>query len=251
MRLIPAISYLLHLEQGRQLGPGHLSSLEIHLRFTSAGYAGNGGSDAIVGQFNQRIKQVANDLYSDGLHIVEVDASGYYAPNGTNTQGDGVHPTDAGHLVIAQAFLNEMSGLLLPKDRAALQIWQNLNPCTLNGSFGIGGCAPNFGRGDIFAARSATSGAFGLGLDGSGMVRTGQNYLWSAVPSLNLFQFNGTTSAFPALKMFGTPAKIAVRASDDSADASFEALSVAMPEGSAVTAATGIDVCYGDSTAHA
>lgn len=193
------------------------------LRFTSTGYSSFGGSDTIVAQFNQRIKQVQDDLATDGMHVVMVDASGYYTPNGTNTQSDGVHPTDAGDIIIGAAFLNELTSFLEPKDRAALQVLTNINPCSINGVWIIGGCVVGATQGAIGSVQGATSGTMYLGSDGAGVQRSGGSYLWSSPGSPYLMQFGGTASAFPAFSFTATPGKITVRCADNSADCAFEA----------------------------
>lgn len=212
------------------------------LRFTSAGYASFGGSDAIVAQFNQRIKQIQDDLASDGMHVVMVDASGYYTPGGANTQADGVHPTDAGHLIIGAAFLNELTSFLEPKDRAALQVLQNINPCTINGVWIIGGCVTGAPSGAIGSVTGPTSGTIYVGGDGAGLQRTGGSYLWSSPGSPFLLQFGGITAAFPGFSFTATPPKVRVVAADNSADAAFEALTYVLNGGITITGQTGTGV---------
>jgi hypothetical protein len=86
------------------------------------------GSDPLVQQFDDLARTFVADLQSVGLNVVYVDinAPGFYLPNGTNTQGDGVHPSDIGHGLIANAFLNAMKGFASPSDRGAGQINRNL-----------------------------------------------------------------------------------------------------------------------------
>jgi hypothetical protein len=67
---------------------------------------------------NNQIRSIANQLAADGLGIVLADVEGDCAnpkmvdsktPGGSNcSQYDGVHPNDAGHKIIANAFLRMM-----------------------------------------------------------------------------------------------------------------------------------------------
>lgn len=168
------------------------------LRFTASGYSNFGGSDAIVSEFNELIRQTVADLASDGLHVQLVDASGYYTPNSTNTQSDGVHPTIIGHTILASAFENEMIGYLTPSDRGTLRIWRNLSPCVMGGSFAIGGCldSQDFSkRASIASIQAPTEGTLFLGSDGSGIQRNTTDYNFTTASGSPILQLNGTQIA--------------------------------------------------------
>jgi hypothetical protein len=83
------------------------------LRMTTAGYAAGGsgsyiaGSDAAVIQFNAIILAAVQLLQGDGLTVTLVDAMSAYNPT-TDVAVDNIHPADAGHAKIANAFLLAM-----------------------------------------------------------------------------------------------------------------------------------------------
>lgn len=224
---------------GAQTRTGPFVYLGNTLRFTTAGYVASGGSDAFVDQFNQRLKETATELDSDGLHVSYIDVGGYYTPNGTNTQADGVHPTDAGDGIIASAFENDMAGYQTPRVVAGSQWFRNISPCTYNGIFSVGGCPTGAIAGALGAVQTPTKGTLYLGSDGSGIARNGATVEWTWASGTPVIQFNGTTSAFPAFKFTGTPAKVTVRAADDSGDAALEALSLVINGGTALTGQLG------------
>lgn len=76
------------------------------LRSTAAGY--NSGSDAGVALYNLAINQVTDELRSDGLKVIAVDASARFDPV-TGMSGDNVHPNDTGHAQIADAFTDALA----------------------------------------------------------------------------------------------------------------------------------------------
>lgn len=79
------------------------------LRMPAAGYGladpWNQGSDAAVEQYNEVNRQVVEELASDGLNVVYVDANAHYDPDGGDVHTDNVHPNRSGHAKIADAFL--------------------------------------------------------------------------------------------------------------------------------------------------
>jgi hypothetical protein len=78
------------------------------------------GSDAQVTLFDQMEQSIVDDLAAQNLNVIYVDinADGFYVPNGTNTQSDGIHPTAAGDALIANAFLSAMKDYSTPLDRS-------------------------------------------------------------------------------------------------------------------------------------
>jgi Bacterial Ig-like domain (group 3) len=92
------------------------------------------GSDIYVAEFDQNLQNVVADLSSVGLNVVYVDvnATGFYVPNSVNTQADGVHPTDIGDGLIANAFLTAMSGTgLAPVIATAVAVLANPSSVTI------------------------------------------------------------------------------------------------------------------------
>jgi lysophospholipase L1-like esterase len=77
-------------------------------RFTPAGYAASGGSDAVVAKFNAMIRA------ADGLNIALVDCASRLVP-ATDLDTDGVHPDDSGHAAIAEAFLEGINQIQKPR----------------------------------------------------------------------------------------------------------------------------------------
>jgi hypothetical protein len=81
-------------------------------------YTGS-GSDAAAGLYNEMIGRVVGQLQSDGLRVRLARASEWYDPI-SMVSGDGVHPTDTGHLAIANAFLDALSSPLPPRPEQSL-----------------------------------------------------------------------------------------------------------------------------------
>lgn len=89
---------------------------------TPTGYSGSSGSDTAVYQFNEKIKQVGQELAQDGLGVQFVDITKAYDPATCNcVANDGIHPTDLGHSLISTYLANYSSPLVSPADRGALQ----------------------------------------------------------------------------------------------------------------------------------
>lgn len=201
------------------------------LRFTAAGYASYGGSDLRVGEFNQRLSQVAEDLAADGFNIILGDPNAYYTPNATNTQADGVHPTDIGAGLVSQAMVYASIGYLTPNDRGLLRALQNTQLCLGFGAIGAGACPPGLTRGDGTFSQFSNQGAVYLGYDGvHAIIRRGNNFQIGG-NGISLIQFGGLGSTFPALKMAGAPPSITVRAADDSSDADLGAKNLILSGG--------------------
>lgn len=91
------------------------------LRMNEAGYeAGMGweyGSDLIVAEYNAINKLVCDELASDGLDVVYVNASNNYNPNKDEVYQDNQHPNNAGHSNIAKAFITKMNQWVSPKEK--------------------------------------------------------------------------------------------------------------------------------------
>jgi hypothetical protein len=69
------------------------------------------GGDTHVLQLNELEQKAVADLAQSGLNVlyVDINAPGFYVPDTTNTQGDGVHPSAAGDARIANAFMVKAS----------------------------------------------------------------------------------------------------------------------------------------------
>jgi hypothetical protein len=88
----------------------------------STGYAispANGG-DAVVYNLNGRIAKNCQLLACDGLNVVHSLASAHY--NIANVSSDNIHPGDAGHQQIADAFNRSIIGLVSARDREGAQM---------------------------------------------------------------------------------------------------------------------------------
>lgn len=83
-------------------------------RFTSSGYSGSGGSDAVVAIFNDMIRQNVDTLSADGLNIALVDSAARLNP-AVDLDVDGVHPDNSGHAIIAEAFLEAINQIQKPR----------------------------------------------------------------------------------------------------------------------------------------
>jgi hypothetical protein len=83
-------------------------------RQSAAGYAANGGSDATVALYNDVIARNVRLLQEDGLNVGLVDVSSRVD---TTNMPDGIHPNDAGHAQIRDAFVEGMNPLLQPRER--------------------------------------------------------------------------------------------------------------------------------------
>lgn len=84
------------------------------LRMTTESYTlygpdWNKGSDKAVALYNEAIKQVVDQVSSEGFNIKHVDASSVYDPYRQVSLTTGVHPNDEGHRNIAIAFIVAMS----------------------------------------------------------------------------------------------------------------------------------------------
>jgi hypothetical protein len=88
------------------------------LRMTDADYITNGigGSIASNRLYNQVIEGTVKTLASDGLNVIKVDAEEAYDA-ATMVSFDRVHPNAAGHSMLAQVFLNKMSGTSFGNDK--------------------------------------------------------------------------------------------------------------------------------------
>lgn len=79
------------------------------LRMNSTGYGTYGGSDSTVATWNGLISTCLADVIATGLRVTPCDVSAAFDPSvGANIQGDGVHPTQTGHDVIAAKFISYM-----------------------------------------------------------------------------------------------------------------------------------------------
>ncbi len=85
------------------------------LRMNAAGYVSGArinGSDAAVVAYNEINQRVADFLAEDNLNVTYVDADVYYNLS-TDVASDHIHPNDAGHQHIADAFLDAMNAHLV------------------------------------------------------------------------------------------------------------------------------------------
>ena len=98
-------------------------------RATSAYYTAHAPfTDAAVSLYNNAVAEVYNDLSTDGLNIMFVDAAhAYIIP--TDVAADGLHPADSGHQKLANVFASAMSSIVKPRDRGAMMrqnsAWQD------------------------------------------------------------------------------------------------------------------------------
>ncbi len=82
------------------------------LRMPADGYAQHSvrGSDTAVDAFDAIIRGVCNDWFRAGASVGWVDVDGFYDPS-IHVSPDRIHPTDAGHAAIAEAFLSQWERL--------------------------------------------------------------------------------------------------------------------------------------------
>lgn len=75
--------------------------------YTFTGPTHNHGSDAAVAAYNVAILAAVNAARARGRRVTYVDASAVYTP--ATMAADNIHPNDAGHTAITNAFLGAMS----------------------------------------------------------------------------------------------------------------------------------------------
>lgn len=78
------------------------------LKQDAVGYSTVLGNDSNVYAYNKRIQDVCNTLLSDGLPVYVVDASSTIDPY-RDFQADHIHPTESGHVKLANVFLEKMN----------------------------------------------------------------------------------------------------------------------------------------------
>ncbi|MEA2571744.1 MAG: hypothetical protein QOI24_3745 [Acidobacteriota bacterium] len=78
------------------------------------------GSDAAVGLYNRKIREVVRELAGDGLNVTLADAGGAYILS-TDVDSDTIHPNNTGHAHIADAFLKAMQTTVVAGDRGGRQ----------------------------------------------------------------------------------------------------------------------------------
>lgn len=96
------------------IGSDQLAKPKVYLgcipRMTATGYAslpGQLSSDDNVAAYNDIVSTLASDLVTDGMDVTLVDAALNPA---TDLAADGIHPNDAGHLKLKNAFYTAMTG---------------------------------------------------------------------------------------------------------------------------------------------
>jgi lysophospholipase L1-like esterase len=62
------------------------------------------GSDAVVAQYNAEIAARVAAVKADGRRVTLVDVNGIFDPT-TMVSADNIHPNDAGHAALANAFI--------------------------------------------------------------------------------------------------------------------------------------------------
>lgn len=101
---------------GGNQGVNILNSPDVYvgnvIKMNAAGYLvgppSNVGSDAAVALYNTQIQTVVTNLVSDGLSVYLVDICSVFDPNTAIMDVDNVHPNEAGHQIIANAFINKI-----------------------------------------------------------------------------------------------------------------------------------------------
>lgn len=86
-------------------------------RLNSTGYAAGGGSDTQTTYFNAVIRDNVAMLALDGLNVTLADHA-YGLNTTTDLNADGIHPSDAGHQKVADAFISAVNQIAKPKDSA-------------------------------------------------------------------------------------------------------------------------------------
>ncbi len=85
----------------------------------------NNGNNGVVTTYNSINLNAARDLAQDGLNVAYVDAASNYNVN-TMVAADNIHPNNAGHQAIANAFFFAMNSLFRPRTRGLPIInWQS------------------------------------------------------------------------------------------------------------------------------
>lgn len=100
--------YIDWLGQSPNGKPLYLASIT---RFSSAGYASAGGSDADNASYNSAISSLISQMKGDGLNVIAVDEVDTVNP-ATDLQSDGVHPGTAIQPAMAAAFCSAIPGCL-------------------------------------------------------------------------------------------------------------------------------------------
>jgi hypothetical protein len=170
-----------------------------------------GASQVIISQFNTKIRDVINQLASDGLHVGLVDgAGGMDVTNSSLWNNDSpypIHPSTAGHAVLARVWEDALTSTELPNDRASSSVWKSLGLSTVNKSLFIG-CQPTSFvpyPGDLGTCESATSGTVWFGSDLGSLTRNGNNWQFQVAsgsqPLVNVgsLQVEGVPSSFAGL----------------------------------------------------
>ncbi len=95
------------------------------IKQTAASYITHGGSDAIIGEFNNIIKDAIADVARRGINATEVDECSVIN-TATDLYVDGLHPIDAGHRKIANAFYETMNMVEQPREKTLSTINPNI-----------------------------------------------------------------------------------------------------------------------------
>lgn len=105
-------------------------------RGSTAAYGASGGSDVLVGQYNDELVNAIAELNDDGLPVTYVETAFL---NPTTETIDGIHPTDAGHVKLANAFESKMNGIADPSIRSIKGAPSFIAPTLLNSWVDYGG----------------------------------------------------------------------------------------------------------------
>lgn len=94
-------------------------------------------------------RRIISELDGDGLQVIGLDATNPNVYNsGTQSQADGIHPTQAGHASIAAAMVSKATGAVTPSDRTESKV-NNAGPAY--GGFGAGPAPSPSGAGSTNA----------------------------------------------------------------------------------------------------
>jgi lysophospholipase L1-like esterase len=102
--------------RGAQADSGPYVYVSNVIRQSAAGYIAHDGSEADVTKFNTVIRAAASLLASLGLNVALVDSVNRLDPT-AHLDADGIHPNDAGHAAIAEAFRLAMNAVEYAGDR--------------------------------------------------------------------------------------------------------------------------------------
>ncbi len=129
----PAVVYLQWVAGSDQLAKPSVYVSKIH-RWNATGYASVPNSDANIADYNAMIAAIVAEFQADGLNVTLVDPA---LDPSTDLSSDGIHPNNAGHLKIKNAFYAAMSGPPPPPPPPPTYVPANIVVDTMGNFFGI------------------------------------------------------------------------------------------------------------------